>query len=135
MAENHGKLTLEALLARREQSQADKLEFHNFFVKELEGELVIQKIPLRRVLGIIDATDPDSLAENLDKSSELIYECCPVMKNQKLQEAFACAEPFDVVPAVFDDNLGVINRVSEFILSLYGLADKPVDAAVDEVKN
>ena len=51
-------------------------------------------------------------------------------RSARLSEAYDCIEPYDVVTAVFDDNIGAIGKLAEFILDLYGMQD-----VVDDVKN
>lgn len=117
------KLTLEALLAKKEQREASKYEVHQVNIPSLGGCLQLEKIPLARVAAMIDQSDGESMAENLDFNVRLIYACCPMLKNKDLQEAYRVSEPTDIVCAVLDDNMGDINLIVSAILSMYGLSD------------
>lgn len=126
----HKKLALEDLMARAEQRAGDKKAYKQFFVETMDGELTFEKIPLTRVLAMMDRVESDTMIENLDFQVDLIYQCCPMLRNHALQEAYNCKEPTDIVCAVFEDNLGIITQASEAILDFYGMADKK-----DAVKN
>lgn len=117
------KLTLEALLAKKEQREASKYEVHQVNIPSLGGCLQLEKIPLARVAALMDQIDGESMAENLDFNVRLIYACCPMLKNKDLQEAYRVSEPTDIVCAVLDDNVGDINLIVSAILSMYGLSD------------
>lgn len=127
--DKHTKLTLEMLLARKTQRDAAKAEFHSLYVPELDGCLLLQKIPLSRVLELLDAVDSTSMTENYQFQSELIYACCPMLRDKELQSAFGCTDPADIVGKVFDDNMGAISDVASAILDFYGLGERA------EVKN
>lgn len=125
------KLTLADLMARKEQGAADKLAFMQIDVPSLGGALEFKKLPLARVLDMIDASgDNPSTKESFQFSCELVYRHCPVLQSAELREAYECAEPYDIVPAVFDENLGLISELAEQLLGFYGLTD-----AKDQVKN
>ena len=128
--ETHKKLALEDLMARAEQRAGDKKAYKQVYFPILGGELVFEKIPLPRVLAMMDRVESDMMIENLDLQVDLIYQCCPMLRNHALQEAYNCKEPTDIVCAVFEDNLGTITQASEAILDFYGLADNK-----DAVKN
>ena len=128
--ETHKKLALEDLMARAEQRAGDKKAYKQVYFPTLGGELVFEKIPLPRVLAMMDRVESDTMIENLDLQVDLIYQCCPMLRNHALQEAYNCKEPTDIVCAVFEDNLGTITQASEAILDFYGLEDNK-----DAVKN
>ena len=48
------KLTLEALIARHEQRDAEKLDFREIEVPALGGALMFKKLPLSVFLGLMD---------------------------------------------------------------------------------
>lgn len=128
--ETHKKLALADLMARAEQRTGDKKAYKQVYIEPLGGELTIEKIPLPRVLSLMDGMDGNSMMENLDFQTRLIYYCCPVMREDELQAAYRCKEPTDIVCALFEDNMGDISKVSEAILGFYGMVDSK-----DAVKN
>lgn len=127
------KITLEELIARKEQSQRDKLEYKEVEVESLGGVLTLKKIPLAAVLRILDnAREESTLSRNLDTNKELIYKCCPLLQDKKLKEIYGeqIAEPYDIVTAVLNDNVGEIAKIADKIMEFYGLND-----AEKEIKN
>ena len=71
-----------------------------------------------------------TISQQLDIYKGLIYTCVPLFRDEKLQQAYEVAEPYDVVPAIFDDNILAIQSLGDEILGLYGFADM-----INEVKN
>lgn len=88
----------------------------------------------------MDSTDNKSTEEAYNANCKLIYKHCPILQDKELQAAYEVAEPYEVVVPVFEENLGEINKLSNFILSLYGLTDsdqfsKAVEEEADDIKN
>ena len=53
------------------------------------------------------------------------------MQDKRLQEAYECAEPYDVVMRVLDDNIGAVGELTAAILDFYGMGD----SIRDQLKN
>ena len=118
------KLTLDALIAKKEQREANQTEYREVPVESLGGTLTIKKLPLSQMLELMDAQDENAgMKENVEFEVELIYRCCPMFQDKKLQAAYECAEPYDVVYRVMDDDLGAIGELSTAILDFYGMGD------------
>lgn len=137
MAKN---ITLEMLIAKKEQSNNDKMKVVLFNSEVLGGTIEVRKLKARDVIKIMDSTDSKSTEEAYNANCKLIYKHCPILQEKELQEAYEVAEPYEVVVPVFEENLGEINKLSNFILSLYGLAEeekasKVLEEEVDELKN
>ena len=128
--ETNKKLSLEDLLARAEQRERGKTVFKRVYIDSLGGDLELERIPLSRMLSMLDGVDGSSMQDNLDFQTAIIYQCCPVLRNPALREAFHCDTQTEVVCAVFEDNMGAISGLAEEILGFYGLADNK-----DAVKN
>lgn len=129
MAKN---ITLEMLLARKEQSNNDKMRIAYFNSEVLGGTIEVVKLKARDVLKIMDNADDKSTDGAYRANCKLIYKHCPLLQKKELQEAYEVAEPYDVVTPVFDENLGEINKLATFILGLYGLAE---NEDIDDIKN
>lgn len=127
------KLTLEALIAKKEQREKEKFEVHKVEMPSLDGYLQLEKIPLTRVASLMDGAGGESMADNLAFDIDLIYACCPLMRNKELHAAYGVKEPTDIVCALLDDNMGDINRIVTAILGMYGLDD--TGSLKDAVKN
>jgi len=121
------KLTIDALIERKSKASADT---KSVFVPGLDGELVIQKIPLQRMLNNLDGMNANSLKDSVDAQINLIYACVPMFRDKSLQEAYECREPSEIVCKVLNDNLGDIALLSGEIMAFYGLDD-----ATDDLKN
>nr|DAR40295.1 MAG TPA: protein YqbN [Caudoviricetes sp.] len=137
MAKN---ITLEMLIAKKEQSNNDKMKVVLFNSEVLGGTIEVRKLKARDVIKIMDSTDSKSTEEAYNANCKLIYKHCPILQEKELQEAYEVAEPYEVVVPVFEENLGEINKLSNFILSLYGLADseqvnKAIEEETDDIKN
>lgn len=137
MAKN---ITLEMLIAKKEESNNDKMKVVLFNSEVLGGTIEVRKLKARDVIKIMDSTDSKSTEEAYNANCKLIYKHCPILQEKELQEAYEVAEPYEVVVPVFEENLGEINKLSNFILSLYGLTDneqfsKAVEEETDDIKN
>lgn len=118
------KLTLEALIARHEQREAEKMDFREIEVPALGGTLMFKKLPLSVFLGLMDQQkDNPTLRESIDFEVELIYKSCPTLQDKKLQAEYECEEPTDIVYKLLDDNLGAIGSLSAEILDFYGMGE------------
>ncbi len=131
--ESGKRLTLEALIAKKEQREKEKYEVHKVELPSLGGYLQLEKIPLTRVASLMDGAGGESMEDNLAFDIDLIYACCPMMRNKELQAAYEAKEPTDIVCALLDDNMGDINRIVTAILGMYGLDD--TGTLKDAIKN
>ena len=122
------KATIEALLARKDKDVLKTKEVH---VPALDMDFVVEKKPLSVVAGFFDDMRSDmSFSKSIEIYQELIYTCVPIFHDKKLQEAYGCAEPYDIIPLVFDDNVMAIQALGNEILSMYGF-----DEIIQNVKN
>ena len=137
MAKN---ITLEMLIAKKEQSNNDKMKVVLFNSEVLGGTIEVRKLKARDVIKIMDSTEDKTTEAAYNANCKLIYKHCPILQEKELQAAYEVAEPYEVVVPVFEENLGEINKLSNFILSLYGLAEeekasKVMEEEVDDLKN
>lgn len=122
------KATIEALLARKDKGVLKTKEIH---VPALDMDVVVEKKPLSVVAGFFDEMRSDmSFSKSIEIYQELIYTCVPIFHDKKLQEAYGCVEPYDIIPMVFDDNVMAIQALGNEILSMYGF-----DEIIQNVKN
>lgn len=136
-------ITLDILLARKEQSNGDKLKVVLFYSDILGGTIEIVKHKARDVIKIMDDMKDKTMAENTATNCKLILKHCPIFREKELQKAYEVAEPYEVVIQVFDENLGEIGKLTNKILELYGLADdektekieNSIEEEVEELKN
>ena len=126
------KATLESLLERKMQKDQGNTGIKEVEIKSLGMTLTVVKQPLSSVSGILDDLQGNDtkFSVMLDIYKQLIYLCVPLFHDQKLQTAYNCAEPYDVVTAVLDENIGALTKLAEAILDMYGLQD-----IVNDLKN
>lgn len=121
------KLTIEDLIARKSRLPA---ESRSVYVPGLDGEITVQKLPLERMLNVMDGLDAASMKDSMAAQVDLIYAAVPMFRDKGLQDAYGCAEPSDIVYRVLNDNLGDIGVLANAVLSFYGL-----DEQMNELKN
>lgn len=128
-------LTLEMLLARKQKSDNDQLKVKIFHSEVLDGDLEVHKQNIYKVLNKFgDVAEGLDGVEMFQNTCSLILEHVPLFKNKELLKEYECIEPLDIVPEIFDNNIGEINKLANFILSLYGLGDREQNI-VDDIKN
>lgn len=113
------QMTLEDLLAKKEGQKTQQTAL--VYLPGLGGELEIQRIPLARYMGLTGQLDADAPERLLGAQYELIYACCPILRNPQLQEAYACREPTEIVGKVLNENLGDMNILVTEISKFYGV--------------
>lgn len=123
MSDRNTKLTLDALIARKAQRDEAKMEFKDVYFERLGGCLTFKKLPLLKVIDLVDGADGTGLRESLEMQVQLIYRCCPVMQDKRLQAEYECDEPTDIVCGLFEDDLGAIAEASAAILDFYGMGE------------
>ena len=128
------KATLEALLERKTQAMKAKMAVKEINVPVLGMALTVEKLPLARVLNLIDKyKDDDSLNGKFELYKELIYISVPLFRSTQLQEAYEVADPLDIITVLLEQNLGAITKLGDEISEMYGLSDP--NKTVDDLKN
>ena len=124
------KATLEALLERKTQAMKAKMAVKEINVPVLGMALTVEKLPLARVLNLIDKyKDDDSLNGKFELYKELIYISVPLFRST---QAYEVVEPSDIVTLLFEQNLTAITSLGDKIAAMYGINGAE---AVEEVKN
>lgn len=134
-------ITLDILLARKQQSENDKMRVVLFDSKVLGGTIEVIKHKARDVIKIMDSTEEKTTEAAYIANCKLIYKHCPIFQNKELQKTYEVVLPYEVIIPVLDENLGEVNNLADFILNLYGLGSedlnkgKLIEEEVEEVKN
>ena len=129
-------ITLEILLARKTQSENNKMKVRLFHSEILDGNLEVEKLSLYRVLNKLEEINEEKTAtENFFNTCLVILDHVPLLRNKELQKEYDCIEPTDIVVKVFDNNMGEINKLTNFIFSLYGLDNKDKEKEKKDLKN
>ena len=114
-------------------SHEAKMAVKEINVPVLGMALTVEKLPLARVLNLIDKyKDDDSLNGKFELYKELIYISVPLFRSTQLQEAYEVVEPSDIVTLLFEQNLTAITSLGDKIAAMYGINGAE---AVEELKN
>lgn len=130
------KATLEELIRRKEQGAAEKMQTREIEVPTIGLTFTVLRQPLTRVLKLMDRfKENEELSAQFEMYKELIYMSVPLFQSQELQDMYGCAEPYDVVSAVLEENLTAISELGEGISNLYGLGTNSGQGPVEVLKN
>ena len=121
MEKNIERITKEALIARAQQSKDSKTKYADYYCKPLGAKLTIKKLSVTRMCQIMDMAEGDTMEAGLELNKQMIYESIPLLQDKEIQDAYECAEPYDIVLKVLDDDMGEMQRLCEKILSIYGM--------------
>ena len=137
------RITFEALIAKREQREADKLKVGMLDIPgsdmALEARMPSQKVVLE-IYGELSAA-ADAM-DALECGKHALYAVCPQLQDRKLQEELGVAEvPMIIIEALFSlteqDTLG--GKALRFMGLLPDAkpdgAEQPKDPALETVKN
>lgn len=132
MSKKNNVLTIEQLLEQKSKLKSRTSKTKRLYVESLEAEIVIKE-PQRAV-----ALEGLEMAQDASKSDmadiHIVYHSViePNLRDSRLQEAYECKEPVDIVDLLFLP--GEVSMIAGFALQLAGYANgvRPVE---DEVKN
>ncbi len=124
------RITKEALLARAEAAKESKPQYRDYESELLGATLTVKRLPSVRICEIMDMQDDDSMKSSMELNTQIIYESIPLLQDKELQDAYGCIEPYEIVTKVLEDNMGEMERLCKFIMSMYGMGEM-----VEEVKN
>jgi hypothetical protein len=113
-------LTLDALLDEKKVTKPKKWTFDS---DELSYTIEIEKILPSKITNILAGVQ-DNSADEYTTYLMLIYESVPIFKAKELQKKYAVAEPFEIVDAIFDRNLGEIYALGNQICANYGFGNE-----------
>ena len=120
-------VTAEMLLENSKKINSDKREKVKIYVKELDGDLECELLNKEDYLDLL-------LSREKDKDLEVIYNSCPIFRDDKLIEKLDCRNnPVSVVSKVLKDP--TIYRLADLILVVSGYGEKDLVSLVEETKN
>lgn len=127
------RLTLEELIERKRQSDDDKVKYKAVHSDLLGGEIMVKKLPLRQVTALVDRFPDPNTTESMEMMQELIYRSCDLFRSAELQKEYGIeGDKYEIVSAVFEDNLDEITKVGQEILDFYFTNGMP---SIAELKN
>lgn len=118
------KVTLEELIRRKTQAENSRMEYKDIDIPSLGISIPFQKLPITSVLEMMEGINSGiGISENYEKCVELIYKSCPMMRDKKLLEG--CAEPYDVVALIFNDNIkAILDTGAKIMNEFYGASEE-----------
>ena len=122
------QVTLEKLFSKKMDNE--KKNSKEFYSQELGGVIEIKKIPIRKIIGLLNECQTDDIQIGFELNQHIIYMCCPIFQNKQLQEQYEVVEPFEIVGKIFNENIGEIAKLSGAILEFYGLSGEELSQAV-----
>lgn len=121
-------INLEQFIAKSKQRKQDRMKLSKVYVKGYDAEFTLVSLGFNRITEMMDGIEMGCVSEQMNFYKDLIYASMPILKSPEIQEAHACAEPFDIVFEVF--TMDEVNAIAEQILSFNG-----IDISEDELKN
>ena len=126
--EKYTKLTLEQLIAKKEQmlESKKKMQTSELYIESLDAVIKVQE-PSKEVVR--DAVEMEDAGD-----AYTVYQCCiePKLKSQELRDTFGCAVPTDIVDVLFKP--GEVSFIAKHCLELAGYKDGVV-TPVKDLKN
>ena len=120
-------VTAEMLLENSKKINNEERKKVKIYVKELNGEIECELLNKEDYLDLI-------LSKEKDKDLEVIYNSCPIFRDDKLIEKLGCkSNPISVVSKVLKDP--TIYRLADLILVASGYGEKDLVSLVEETKN
>ena len=120
-------VTAEMLLENSKKINNEERKKVKIYVKELNGEIECELLNKEDYLDLL-------LSKEKDKDLEVIYNSCPIFRDDKLIEKLGCkSNPVSVVSKVLKDP--TIYRLADLILVVSGYGEKDLVSLVEETKN
>lgn len=122
------KLTLEDIIAKKDQIRDNRAKNVEIYVKSLDGSIVAQ-LPDRALVADCMEFDDD-----MESNVHLVYNCIvePNLKDKEAQTAFGVHTPKELLQAIISD--GEIGYIAEKLMEVAGY-DKGNVRLVNEIKN
>ncbi|WP_335931195.1 regulator [Fusobacterium polymorphum] len=120
-------VTAEMLLDNSKKINNEERKKVKIYVKELDGDLECELLNKEDYLDLL-------LSKEKDKDLEVIYNSCPIFRDDKLTDKLGCkSNPTQVVGKVLKDP--TIYRLADLILVASGYGEKDLVSLVEETKN
>ena len=120
-------VTAEMLLENSKKINNEERKKVKIHIKELNGEIECELLNKEDYLDLI-------LSKEKDKDLEIIYNSCPIFRDDKLIDSLNCrSKPTQVVAKFLKDP--TIYKLADFILIASGYGDRDLVSIVKETKN
>nr|DAX42384.1 MAG TPA: protein yqbN [Caudoviricetes sp.] len=120
-------VTAEMLLENSKRINNEERKKVKIHIKELNGEIECELLNKEDYLDLI-------LSKEKDKDLEVIYNSCPIFRDDKLIDNLNCrSKPTQVVAKVLKDP--TVYKLADFILTASGYGETDLVSLVEETKN
>ena len=120
-------VTAEMLLENSKKINNEERKKVKIHIKELNGEIKCELLNKEDYLDLI-------LSKEKDKDLEVIYNSCPIFRDDKLIDKLGCSsKPTQVVAKVLKDP--TIYKLSDLILVVSGYGEVDLVSLAEETKN
>ena len=120
-------VTTEMLLENSKRINNEERKKVKIHIKELNGEIECELLNKEDYLDLI-------LSKEKDKDLEIIYNSCPIFRDDKLIDSLNCrSKPTQVVAKVLKDP--TVYKLADFILTASGYGETDLVSLVEETKN
>lgn len=122
------KITLEDIIARKDEIRDSKNKTIKLYVKSFDGYVVAQ-MPDRKLIADSAACDTE-----IESNVHLVYNCIvePDLRDKEAQKAFGVYTPKELLQTIFND--GEISFMAKTIIEVAGFKEGNV-RLVDDIKN
>ena len=126
-----GRLTLDQLIAARDQKERDKLRVEEIEIPSIGGTLLFKRPSDELILEMVNRLKDsgEDTKRYYDELANIIYECCDDLKSQELYDRLEVGNPIDVVYEIMD--LNDIAVVGDKVCSMNSI----FDGVEDQIKN
>ncbi|PGH24076.1 regulator [Fusobacterium animalis] len=120
-------VTAEMLLENSKRINNEERKKVKIHIKELNGEIECELLNKEDYLDLI-------LSKEKDKDLEIIYNSCPIFRDDKLIDSLNCrSKPTQVVAKVLKDP--TVYKLADFILTASGYGEVDLVSLAEETKN
>ena len=124
------RLTLDQLIAAKEQKEKDRLMVKEIEIPSIGGTLLFKRPTDEQIFEFVDAVkDDDSMQNTCDQYAAIIHANCEQLQDPNLYEEIETSHPVDIVYKIMDAN--DIATVGDKVCSMNNLYSN----AGEEVKN
>lgn len=124
------KLTLEALIAKKAEKEAERSRSEEVYIDSLGGAITVTT-PSRNIFYKAMDMAGDTLSSQVYANKFLIYNAVPVFRSKELLEAYEVSDNVEIVDILL--TMAEINELTEKLMVLGGIT-KP-EKVQEEVKN
>mgnify|MGYP002644246652 FL=1 len=118
-------VSIEELIAQKETIEKKRKEEYD--LETSVGTITMKKPTKAFVAEVLDLTE--------DNDEYMVYNLCtsPNLKDDKLQKAYGCSEPLDIVKKLFEP--GEVTAIAKAVMAKAGYGESVEAKLHEEVKN